>query len=441
MISTRPDTFGSDLFWYGISKIVPALTGFVQVAFFIRAAGSVEYGYYTVLWAACTVIVNLGSGWIRQASLRFSGDLDNAAAGLQFRTIVATTVAVIGLAIPAAFLTVPHLATDLRFLAIAVGMITATGGQQVSVALLQSQRRARAVAISESARVILWFAIGAALLTATSISGAEVIMASAIISSVLATVINLWLLEPKIASLGSRETTKRWWVFGWPMSLWLTVAAVLQFSDRILIQHINGAGLAGNYGAVYDAATRILAVCIFPVTMASHSLIMKHWNQDEGPKAKVLNRISILLQIAIFLPVLIIAITFHAMSVRLLIGQANSGMGDVVVPLILGSFLWQLSLSAHKVLEVHKRTRVMLANVSICTVANVIGNLIFLPYFGPAAAAWTTFAAALLYFTLTRISAAIFLGSASDRWKVPRQQAVSPRERNQRFRTRIGAGS
>ena len=225
------------------------------------------------------------------------------------------------------------------------------------------------------------------------------------------------------------------------MSLWLTVATVLQFSDRILIQHINGAGPAGNYGAVYDATTRILVVCVFPVTMASHTLIMKHWNQDEGSKAKVLNRISILLQVAIFLPVLIIVITFRVMSVRLLIGQANSGMDDVVVPLILGSFLWQLSLSTHKVLEVHKRTRVMLANVSICTAANVVGNLMLLPHFGPAAAAWTTFAAALLYFTLTQISATILLGSASDRWKVPRKQAVTPREHNRRFRIRIGAGS
>ena len=432
-------TFGSDISWYGISKIVPGITGFVQVAFFIRAAGSVEYGYYTVLWAASTVIGNLGGGWIRQSSLRFSGDLDNDAACLQLRTIAATTVAVTGLAIPAVFLTLPNREIDLEFLVIAVGMSTVTCGQQVSVGLLQAQRRARVIAISESARALLWFAIGAALLKTTSMSGAEAIMASAIASSILVTVINLCLLEPKVASRGSRETTKRWWVFGWPMSLWLTLATVLQFSDRILIQHINGAGPAGNYGAVYDATSRILVVCIFPVTMASHTLIMKYWNQDEGSKAGVLNRISVLLQVAIFLPVLIMVIIFRAMSVRMLIGQANSGMDDVVVPLILGSFLWQLSLSTHKVLEVHKRTRVMLANVAICTAANVVGNLILLPHFGPVAAAWTTLSAALLYFILTHISAAILLGSATDRWKVPQQQAATPRERNRRSRTRIGA--
>ena len=245
-------TFGSDISWYGISKIVPGLMGFVQIAFFIRAAGNVEYGYYTVLWAASIVIASLGSGSIRQSSLRFSGDLDNTVAGLQLRTIVATTVVATGLAIPTVFLALPHLATDLEFLVIGVGMTTATGAQQVSVTLLQAQRRARAIAISESARAILWFAIGAAFLTTTSISGAEAIMASAMASSILVTVINLWLLEPMVASRGSLETTKRWWVFGWPMSLWLTIAAVLQFSDRILIQHINGTGLAGNYGAVYD---------------------------------------------------------------------------------------------------------------------------------------------------------------------------------------------
>ena len=92
--------------------------------------------------------------------------------------------------------------------------------------------------------------------------------------------------------------------------LWLTVAAVLQFSDRILIQHINGAGPAGNYGAVYDATSRILAVCVFPVTMASHRLIMKHWNQDDGSKAKALNRLSILLQVAIFIPLVILVTAF-----------------------------------------------------------------------------------------------------------------------------------
>ena len=429
----------SDIFWYAGSKTIPALFGFLSIAIFIRMTGSVEYGYYSVILSASIVVVNLTSGWLRQSTLRYTGDTDNEATCLHPLAIAVTTAAVSVIAIPAVFLTLPHQANNAIFLAIAVAMTVSTAGQQFVVALLQAQRRARVIMWSESLRAALSVMLTVGLLAKTSIPGADAIMASAAAAAALAMLVGLRFLNPMVGTSGSYKTTRLWWNFGWPMSLWLAVAAVLQFSDRILIQHINGTSMAGQYGAIYDAASRILVVLIFPITMASHTLIMKHWNNDERHKAKLINRLSILAQIGTFIPFLVFIALFQNAAVNLLVGHIDSNMKSITIPLILGSFLWQLSLSTHKILEVHKRTAIMLTNVTVCTVVNVTGNLILLPHFGPSAAAWTTLAAALLYFTLTEITAMLFLGRRSKRWMIPDQRSTSIGGSHRRRSTRMGA--
>jgi len=310
-------------------------------------------------------------------------------------------------------------------------MAVAITCQQLIVTFLQAQRRARAVALVEGLRAALSSAFAGALLIATG-AGAEALVGGMVLASLIVTAVGARTLDPGLATRASQGVTRRWWSFGWPMSLWLTIAAVLQFSDRILIQHLVGAGSAGTYSAVYDATTRILAVCIFPMTMASHALVMSHWNEADGSRARSANRRSILIQSAVFLPLLLAAIFLRGPLVRLLIGRADAGAESLVIPLVVGSFLWQLSLNAHKVLEVNDRTTVMMVNVAACTALNIVGNLVLLPQYGPAAAAWTTLGAAFLYLCLTEISALVILGDSRERWGTGERLASESQEVRER---------
>ena len=69
----------------------------------------------------------------------------------------------------------------------------------------------------------------------------------------------------------------------------------------------------------------------------------------------------------------------------------------IVIPIFIGSFLWQLSILVHKPLELKKETIKMLWAVLFATIVNLTLNLIFIPIYGYIAAAYTTIMGSVVY--------------------------------------------
>jgi O-antigen/teichoic acid export membrane protein len=404
-----------DVAWYGASKAMPAILGLGAIAFFVRHAGAAQYGYYSVVWATSLVIANFAGGWLRQSALRFAGATDEDQSRVRRAAMVASIAATAVLAVPATLVALPGVAGRCLLLVLGAWLAAAMAVQLLVVALLQAQQRARGVALCESTRAVGSLAFPVVLSVGFA-ANAEALVLGTALALLLAAAVGLRLLDPRPGENGSAGSTRLWWRFGWAMSVWLTIASVLQFSDRIIIQRMIGAATAGSYGAVYDATSRILVVCLFPVTMASHARIMNHWNRREYAAAKNQNRRSMLVQTVMFGPLLAGMWCLRGPLTTVLAGQDAADVRGLVLPLALGAFLWQLSLSAHKVLEVHNKTTPMLINVTVCTAANIAFNVALIPAFGPAAAAWTTAGAAAAYLGLTRLTARAVLGSAQMRW-------------------------
>ena len=94
------------------------------------------------------------------------------------------------------------------------------------------------------------------------------------------------------------------WAFGWPVALWTLTNQGLTVSDRYLVQHFQGYAQAGVYASLYDIVVRSFSLIFFPITLATHPIIMKHWNSGERSTALAVIRTSIKYQTWLCLPVL-----------------------------------------------------------------------------------------------------------------------------------------
>ncbi len=390
---------------YAVAKVVPAAASFCGVLVFIRLAGAGAYGVYSIAFAAAVFSCSLTSGWLVQACLRFAGDPSAPAEAIRrwslwvsFLAAGAATAVIVGLTLSS---WQPDVAFGAGVLAIAVA------AQGFVVALLQSELAQRKVVLAEAVRALLQLAVPVLALLLLARNGIALLlaMAVAVVLAVLPfgqTLLPLGRRErPMAATAASGPAPLRmWWTYGWPMSLWLSIAAVLQFSDRILIARWKGPAQAGAYAGIYDILNGGLAVCLFPITMAAYPRVSRLWNAGHRRDALRENTRALRAQFLVFVPVLLCAIPFRDLFVRIVLGYRSPAGVALVLPLLLGAFSWQLALTAHKRLEMEHRTKTMLLFALISAIVNVVGNVLTIPRYGAAAAAWTTFLSAAMYLAL-----------------------------------------
>jgi O-antigen/teichoic acid export membrane protein len=106
---------------------------------------------------------------------------------------------------------------------------------------------------------------------------------------------------------------------------------------------------------------------------------------------------------------------------RMVLGRPIPQAAEIVLPLAISGFLWQMSLLAHKPLEILCETKRMLAGMSAALAVNLLGNRLLIPIYGYKAAAYLGVASSLTYllsiFVLTprtRFIEALQIGSLAD---------------------------
>jgi O-antigen/teichoic acid export membrane protein len=394
----------ADTVTYAASKAVPSVLSLLTVVVFLRLAGTSSYGMYSVTLAVAVFSSNIAMGWLRQGALRFAGDETSPWGALPSWATWGSLVA----AACFAAATIPLALSGPSF-GLLVGAFLVAGSfacQALVVTLLQARLAARRVLLAETARAALQLAIPCLFLALVAPSGAVLLLgvALAVALAVLPFRAELPGLKPLAhmprRSLPERAALRAWWSYGWPMSLWLSTATVLQLSDRVVIARWLGTDAAGAYAGLYDVVTGGFAMCLFPVTMAAHPRISRLWNQGRGREALEENSRALRAQLIIFLPVFASAIMFREDLVRLVLPSPTHDHASWVLPILLGAFLWQIALTLHKRLEMERRTTTMLVFLVVATTVNVGANLILVPTHGAAAAAWTTFGAAAVYLSL-----------------------------------------
>jgi O-antigen/teichoic acid export membrane protein len=205
--------------------------------------------------------------------------------------------------------------------------------------------------------------------------------------------------------------TKSFFNYGFPISIWLGISLSLNFFDRYFIEYYFGPSLMGSYAGLSEFIIRIFSLVIFPITLAVHPILMNKWNKNKNTHESLIvllqaSLIQVLICIIMLIPLILFKDQFFYL-IQAIIPELDNSMKELIVPIFIGGFLWQLALVLHKPLEIEERTWIMVGCIIFSLITNIIGNLFFLPKFGILATVYTMIFSASIYI----ISSIIFSNS------------------------------
>lgn len=411
---------------YAPSVAVPAVMATIFTAVFTRVFDASAYGYYTLVLSTSYAAASVLCSWLQQAITRFvpgvtDGDnLDHLKGGYLIGLLGMTAfVAIVGLAVLplASGLLEPGLASMMwsAFVLILVNVVYS--GLST---LLQAELRSGRYSVYTVSNSVLRLLLAVVLTLVVSYTHPAALVwanAAAMVLVLPPLIKDVRFPSPSSMLRHRHDVTKRvkdFAVYGVPMMGWIAASALLDTSDRYIIQIFRGSGEVGiyaaNYSVIYGAASLINA----PLLFAVHTLLMKAHNEGDTKTAgRWLERItewyfvcgSILVG-ACFLLSKDIA--------RFLLGPSFHS-GHIIIPVVLaGLVVWHWSIYAHKPLEFAGKTRLLLGIAVVAAVLNIVLNVLLVPRFGYAAAAYTTLAAYATYGVF-----AYRLGNRFMAWRIP----------------------
>ena len=127
---------------------------------------------------------------------------------------------------------------------------------------------------------------------------------------------------------------------------------------------------------------------------------MSSWNNNNQSAAFIIWRKALQYQLGIFISLMVIVTMFTDQIFTLLmiaLPELNISYSYLLIPILIGGFLWQFALLCHKPLEMDQRTKLMVVLMLAALCVNLIGNIIYLPHYGIIATAYTYMASAGVY--------------------------------------------
>ena len=387
-----------DSLFYTISKIIPGLTGLISVVLFFRLIGAEEYGKYSIIFSFTNLIAAFSFGWLNQSILRYRSTYSSSVkilSPISLGFILGTILVIIFVIITSTF-GFPAIFSNkhIIFLALSIGIFN------IIKSIFQSEERPNKVILITSYQSILMIICSIIILKLYDNSAESLILG-----------ISFGYLLPilpysKLFSINiiTKENIKKinpFFNYGLPLSLWLGISLSLNLLDRFFIEYYYGSSLMGSYAGFSEFVIRIFSIIIFPITLAVHPILINKWNKNKNiheffVKLFKASMIQILICLIMLIPVYFFKEDFFYF-IQIMIPGIDSSMKEIIIPIFIGGFLWQLALVLHKPLEIEERTLIMVVCIMFSLVANLIGNIFFLPKFGILATAYTMVLSASIY--------------------------------------------
>jgi len=390
---------------YSAGKILPGALLFVAVPVWTRAFGAEQYGLYAIAWSVTLFSSSLTTGWLRQAILRNAGSEGASLSDLPrwtFVFVAGASAVPVGLLM---LLQLRHTSQPGAFLLVGVSFAVANSIYTVRQAVAQRDGLSTRFTSAEIIRVILALGLSLLLGAVTELDGAVCVLTAFVSGTCAGILVLVW----RAATPSTRTETslrgdvlRRFWMYGWPMTIWLAASSILLYVDRLIISATLGAESAGQYAAISDVIVRGFAMLTFPLTMVSHPLVMRAWNDGRRQEALASNGTyrkyllwlagaTVLIGAAVGRPLLELGLSIEVDS-------------PLIVPLLLlGAGLWQAGLMTHKELELTNRTRTMAALIVAIAVVSAGLNILLTPVLGLVGPAAVFALGAGLYTTITAL--------------------------------------
>ncbi len=393
---------------YSVTKIIPGVMGLIAVIVFIRMIGAEEYGKYSVQLSFLMACSAFTVGWLNQSTLRYYSKYQNDQQlpqiffiGLVFSLLLGSLILVIGSLVTINSQKFPLTNIGLAlFLALCFFQFLST--------VLRAQLRPNVVIIVTALQSILGIVLPLLLLWVLGPNHKYLLLGLAgsyIALPLVFSVFNIGRL--KIFWLSANDNRHQYKLilseffrYGFPLSLWFGVSLSLPFFDRFFIEYFYGFENTGIYASFTDLVIRIFSILLFPLTLAAHPRIMSAWNNNNQSGAITIWRKALQYQLGIFIILVATVMIFTDQIFSLLmvaLPELNISYSYLLMPILIGGFLWQFALLCHKPLEMDQRTKLMVVLMLAALCVNLIGNIVYLPHYGIIATAYTYMASAGVY--------------------------------------------
>lgn len=394
--------FKTDSIIYFFGKLIPSFVNFISIGIFIRFIGPEEYGKYALLITLILLIGNVCYGWICQGIIRFSSskrtheEKEDFIATVFFSSLYSMSFGIFFVSLIVFFFIKNSFSSITLITAVLFFLFLYT----VRMSMAQTELNSHKVLLTESVRVMVVLSFPVVLFYSLKVDNYKLPLYGVLLGYLIGWVLlckgDFGLPRKTIKS----DTMKQFWAYGWPMTLWFCFSLLLNVSDRYLIGYFIDLKAVGVYSAVYDISYKSFSLLLTPILTAAHPLVTHMWNSgDRMGTVSTLNR-AVRYQFFIFLMTLPLLYLFSPLIVKLILGKDDPIAASIVVPVAVGSFLWQISMLIHKPLELELQTKTMVIFVGIALLCNIIGNVLFIPRFGFIAAAYTTIAGSVVYLAL-----------------------------------------
>ena len=408
--------FAVDAGAYFLTMLVPAVTNLLSTLVFTRWLVPEVYGAYSLINSLVAPATVLAAEWAAQPIGRFYSEFQVQNRMVTYRAVVGRVLAVSvsAAAAMAAVLAIYGLpAWGMSAVVAAALWLPFEAASAVVVPILPASMDVAAHRRYTAGRAVLRLVFCVVLVWTISPSVEPLLWGTAL--SALVMFVPLWRevnahMEP--ASHGPvvgrqqrdggpiRQELKRFAAYGLPMMGWFFGAQLLGVGDRYVISVFLGADAVGVYSASYQILTGIGGLLSAPVIFAAFPIVMRL--SAEGRSSDVRSGIGEMTGWYLFLGCGVTgALALLApLLFSIVLGPAFYGGWIITGPVMAGLVLWNVSMLAHKSLELGERTHQMMLAVLGAAVFNLGANLVAVPLLGYVGAAYTTLLSYGLYFFL-----------------------------------------
>jgi O-antigen/teichoic acid export membrane protein len=387
---------------YGIGAGMLGVLRVALIPVFTRLLSVAEYGIYTTLYSVIGLLTVLCTLGLDEATSREYYDHRGGASTLRafVRTalLIATGSASIVVAVGGALLlsgalqpTTAALVRRYGVILLVICLLTAAMG--IFNVLLVARQKALLYVTTQNGRLIAMVAITLWLVIRYDLGVASVLWGEAL--SLVALVGVLWgefhshhQAETGAHRLASRAKVTTTMRYALPFLLYSLTNWTVSASDRLVLAKYCTLEALGQYGLGYTLAAGMNTVVLSGINMAYAPLFLRRAKEKEGHERAYARDLEV--YVWAVGSVTLAAILLSPEVVRV-IAPARYGGAVPTMQVVVFAFLLQgLFLMYSLPLVLHRRSSVMASASALAAVTNVGLNLVLVPRFGTAAAAWTT---------------------------------------------------
>lgn len=383
---------------YALARGLPALVNFAAIAVYTRLLEPTDYGRYAVVVATIGMAHMLAFLWLQLSLGRFFA----AYRDMPTRFLSSVLAGFILVVLLLALATLPTLLwldePGLRRLVLlGVLLLAAEAFSEIHLRLANARLEPLAYGRIALVRAVVALAAGSGLVLAGL--GAEGVLIGLLTGCAVAS------LRPTLhafrgcqPALVDPAILRRLLLYGAPLVLTIACDYVLFAADRLLIARLVGVDAAGVYAVGHDLTNFTLGMILVIVHLAAYPIAVSAFESGGLAQAAPKLRQNALLLWGLGLPAACGMALLATNITGVVVGAAFRESAATVMPIIALAVLIQKSRTFYfdMAFQLTGRVGIQALISAAAAVVNVILNLVLIPAYGIAGAAWATVAASAL---------------------------------------------